>query len=73
MTIRNLDFIFKPGSIAVIGAGTDRHNVGHLILSNIRTGGFPGAVYPVNLHGGVMEGLVSYLSTPETKCISAPE
>ena len=60
MTIRNLDFIFKPRSVAVIGAGTDPQNVGHLILSNIRAGGFPGAVYPVNPHGGVIEGLASY-------------
>ncbi|MHB1205870.1 MAG: acetate--CoA ligase family protein [Rhodospirillaceae bacterium] len=60
MTVRNLDFLFKPRSVAVVGAGANPDNVGHLVLSNIRGAGFQGPVYPVNLHGGVIEGLSSY-------------
>jgi acetyl coenzyme A synthetase (ADP forming)-like protein len=43
-----LDAIFRPTSIAVIGAGRAPGGVGHEVLRNIVTGGFTGRVYPVN-------------------------
>jgi acetyltransferase len=49
VTQRNLDRAFLPKSIAVIGASPREGSVGRVVLDNIRTGSFAGAVYPVNL------------------------
>jgi len=43
-----LDPIFRPRSVAVIGASTAPEKYGHIILKNILDAGFPGPVYPVN-------------------------
>lgn len=48
MPIRNLDKIFRPRRIAVIGASPRPLSVGQTVFQNLLTGGFPGAVYPVN-------------------------
>ena len=42
MTVRNLDALLHPRSVAVIGAAADP------ILRNIRAGGFEGPVWPVD-------------------------
>lgn len=48
MSVRNLDFLFRPRSVAVIGA-TDRPNsVGGTVTRNLLQGGFVGPIYPVN-------------------------
>jgi len=57
--------LFRPDSVAVIGAGRRRGSVGREILHNIVTGGFPGPVYPVNPHGRSMEGLTCLTSAAE--------
>ena len=43
-----LDAIFAPETIAVIGASTTKGKVGHDIFANILSGGFKGTLYPVN-------------------------
>jgi acetyl coenzyme A synthetase (ADP forming)-like protein len=43
-----LDYLFKPKSIAVIGASRNKNTVGYGILHNIIEGGFTGNIYPVN-------------------------
>jgi acetyltransferase len=48
MTIRNLQFLFKPQSVAVIGASSRAHALGTIVLQNLRDSGFAGPVYPVN-------------------------
>lgn len=48
MNVHNLDNIFKPKRIAMIGIGANPQSVGGRILSNLVTGGFNGVVYPVN-------------------------
>jgi len=45
---KNLDAIFRPQSIAVIGASRERGGVGREILGNLVHYEFKGAVYPVN-------------------------
>jgi acetyltransferase len=57
MTIRNLDAVFHPRSVAVIGASERRGSVGAVVLSNILAGGFAGAVYPVNPKHARLAGL----------------
>ncbi len=44
----NLDAIFAPRSVAVVGASTVPGKVGHDIFVNILRGGFTGTLYPVN-------------------------
>ena len=44
----NLDAIFSPESVAVIGASSTPGKVGHDIFANILKGGFKGTLYPVN-------------------------
>jgi acetyltransferase len=48
MTIRNLDSLLRPRSVAVIGASPRPDSVGGVVLRNIRAGGFRGPVMPVN-------------------------
>ena len=46
---KQLDKIFKPSSIAVIGASERSATVGRAVMENLLKGGFKGKVYPVNL------------------------
>ncbi|MDQ9172280.1 GNAT family N-acetyltransferase [Oxalobacteraceae bacterium R-40] len=60
MSIRNLQYLFNPKSIAVIGASNKVHGVGTTVLNNICAGGFDGAVYPVNPKYATLAGLEVY-------------
>jgi acetyltransferase len=40
--------LFKPSSIAVIGASSDPKKVGYAVLSNLINGGFKGPIIPIN-------------------------
>lgn len=48
MSVRNLDAIFKPKSIALIGASKHPHSVGKGIAQNLMDGRFTGKVFWVN-------------------------
>lgn len=48
MTIRNLAPLFNPTSVALIGASGTPGTLGAVVLDNVLSGGFPGAVYAVN-------------------------
>ena len=48
MTIRNLEFVLRPRSIAVIGASDDLGSVGGKLTENVLSCGFAGPVYLVN-------------------------
>jgi acetate---CoA ligase (ADP-forming) len=43
-----LEALFKPKSIAVIGASSAPGKLGHDILANLKNGGFAGPLYPIN-------------------------
>jgi acetyltransferase len=60
MSIRHLDFLFRPRSVALIGASDRPHSVGATVLRNLLQGGFDGPVYPVNSHHQMLEGQVVY-------------
>jgi acetyltransferase len=60
MSIRNLDCIFHPKRIAVIGASDDRSKVGYTVLRNMVLAGFDGVVYPVNPHREAVQGIQSH-------------
>ena len=46
--MKNLDAIFSPQSVAVIGASEKIGKVGHDIFANIVKGQYTGAIYPIN-------------------------
>ena len=43
-----LDGLFRPKSIAVIGASANPLSIGHMVMKNLLDYGFKGSVYPVN-------------------------
>jgi len=69
--LTRLDSIFKPQSVAVIGASTAPGKLGHDILANLKNGGFAGPLYPINPKAEEILGLKVYKSIAETP--EAPE
>jgi acyl-CoA synthetase (NDP forming)/GNAT superfamily N-acetyltransferase len=55
--VASLRPLLQPAAVAVVGASRRRGTVGREILRNIVTGGFTGAIYPVNPRATSMEGL----------------
>jgi acetyltransferase len=48
MGLFNLDKLFDPESVAVIGASDKPESIGHLLVKNLLEADFPGTVVPVN-------------------------
>ena len=58
----NLDAIFRPRSVAVIGASRRPGSIGWQVLHNLVAGGFEGKVFPVNPHADVLHSIKCYRS-----------
>lgn len=65
----NLDAIFSPESVAIIGASNTPGKVGHDIFANILHGGFQGTLYPVNPKA---KSILSVKTFPTIKDIADP-
>lgn len=48
MSIRNLDALFRPRSLAVIGASDRPQSIGQVLMKNLLSDAFDGPVMPVN-------------------------
>ncbi|CAN7282781.1 bifunctional acetate--CoA ligase family protein/GNAT family N-acetyltransferase [Polaromonas sp. LjRoot131] len=48
MSVRNLEALFQPRSVALIGASDRPNSVGAVVLRNLKAGGFKGPLWPVN-------------------------
>lgn len=59
-TDMNWEALFYPASVAVVGASPDRSKPGGIALANLRSGGFAGAVYPVNPKHRELGGWICY-------------
>ena len=55
-----LDKIFKPASVAVVGASRKEGKVGHSVLKNIIEYGFEGEIFPINPTAEEILGLKCY-------------
>ncbi len=55
-----LDYIFRPASIAVIGASTRKGTIGRETLHNIISAEFNGKVFPVNPKAHVIHSIKAY-------------
>ena len=60
MTVRNLECLFRPASVAVIGASNRPRSIGHLVMRNLLTGGFTGPILPVNPKWETVAGVLAY-------------
>src|SRR3569832_537545 len=78
MSIRNLDRMFRPKSVAVIGASDRPHSVGAALMRNLTQGGFEGPVVPVNPRAAAVHGIMAYKDVaslpivPDLAVISTP-
>src|ERR1700709_2242455 len=55
-----LDAIFAPRSVAVIGATDRPGSVGRMVLWNLISNPFGGTVFPINRHRGSVLGIKAY-------------
>jgi len=61
----DLDKLFFPRSVCLVGASRDPMAYGHIILKNMITGGYKGRVLPVNPNAKVILDLKCYSSVSE--------
>ncbi|MBK8909586.1 MAG: GNAT family N-acetyltransferase [Rhodospirillales bacterium] len=60
MPIRNLNKLFYPRSLAVIGASADADNPGSRVMRNLLQGQFQGPVMPVSARHVAISGVLCY-------------
>jgi acetyltransferase len=61
----NLDCIFRPKSIAVVGASTKKGTIGYVMLNNLVRNGYRGEIYPVNPKADNIDSIKCYHSVAE--------
>lgn len=59
MTVR-LERMFRPRSVAVVGANNRPHRVGNVVMRNLLAGGFEGPIMPVNPRSDAVAGVLTY-------------
>lgn len=78
MTIRNLDALLTPRSVALIGASPRAGSVGNTIARNLLAGGFKGPIYLVNPKYSSIDGHPCHASigalpdAPDVAVIATP-
>lgn len=60
--VPSLDALFRPRSVAVIGASRRPHQIGHEVVRNLVDAGFTGPVHPVNPSADVVRSMRCYRS-----------
>ena len=60
MSIRHLDRLLEPKSVAVVGASDRIASVGATVWRNLRAGHFAGPVYAVNPSHATLDGVPCY-------------
>lgn len=78
MTVRNLDVLFRPKSVAVVGASARPESVGAKVWRQVLAGGFEGPVWPVNPKYADLDGCAVFtdvadlLEPPSVALICTP-
>jgi acetyltransferase len=78
MSVRNLDRLFNPRSVALFGAAERRGSVAAVVLRNLRRTGFPGALMLVGGQQEAVDGvpvyrdLASLPQIPDLAVIASP-
>jgi predicted CoA-binding protein len=79
MSVRNLEKLFKPRSIALIGATPRPGSVGAVVARNLHRAGFTGELMLVNPHHQTIDGLpvhpdvASLPHAPDLAVITTPQ
>jgi acetyltransferase len=60
MSLLNLDRLFAPRSLAVVGASDRKGTIGAAVMRNLLEGGFAGTVYPINPRHPTISGQKTY-------------
>jgi|GEM_PF-5175598 len=60
MSTKNLSSLFRPESVAVIGATNKEGRIGNLVMNNLLEGGFDGPIMPVNPKRQAVVGVLAY-------------
>lgn len=71
MTVRNLEFLFRPQSVAVVAALDARKRYAEVVLRNLAAGGFAGAVVPVTVKKHSLLGIAAHVHIDELE--TAPD
>ena len=69
MSVENMDKIFQPKSIAVVGASERQGSVGAALMRNLLDFDFPGDIYPINPNHNKIWELSAY---PSIKDLNTP-
>ncbi len=57
-----LDSLFKPRSIAIIGASNNPLSIGHIVMQNLLDHGFKGPIFPINPKNPYIKSFKAYKS-----------
>jgi len=60
MSLRNLDRMFEPRTVAIVGASQRAGRIGTTVLNNMAESGFAGALWPVNPKYDELLGIPCY-------------
>ena len=60
-----LDALFKPRSVAIIGASNNPLSIGHIVLQNLLDHDFKGPIYPINPKSKYIKSFKAYSSVAE--------
>ena len=60
MSIKHLDKLFKPSSVAVVGASNKANRPGNVVMKNLLQGDFAGPIMPVTFKYTAVNGVLAY-------------
>lgn len=76
--MHSLDPLFRPGSVAIVGASNDANKVGGRPIAFLRRAGWGGRILPVSPHAAQVQGIAAHASlqaigeTPDQVIIALP-
>jgi acetyltransferase len=62
MPFTEIEKLFDPKTIAIIGANNNKDSVGYFVFENIKKSDYKGKVYPVNIEKKKVQGVKAYPS-----------
>ncbi|MGD8539561.1 MAG: CoA-binding protein, partial [Candidatus Aminicenantes bacterium] len=57
-----LDALFKPKSVAIIGASNNPLSIGHIVIKNLLDHNYKGPIYPINPKSKFIKSFRAYPS-----------
>jgi acyl-CoA synthetase (NDP forming) len=60
-----LDALFKPRSVAIVGASNNPLSIGHIVMQNLLDHNFKGPIYPINPKSKAIKSFRAYASVSD--------